>query len=376
MTAKKEAAGRASRKIPVREKETRKQDAMLRARDEKTRENALNRPPGEWVLRERKDRVGSFLKKHLEQFSFDEFSDEYLKAAKTGEILRGVPVPLREADLSDMNSGNEIPVAIIGENMVWVIGIDPKFKHTDAYVEFILKFVGKKAGELLVNVAQIAAEREAWDEACIHYRAALVLKPDDENAMYGYARICRAMYNSSTDISYIGSFKAEALDYLELLTELYPKFAEGWYHLGFMYLNMGLYTKAHLVWETFLSIAKDKEARREIMQRMRQLRTPMEIERGTNHVLSGRWLDGIAILESFSESAYKDWWPLWYYLGEAYENTNRVDDATEAYKQVLGIDASNTVTMERLISIYEADGKVEMVKKYTDKIALIRESRA
>ena len=49
--------------------------------------------------------------------------------------------------------------------------------------------------------------------------------------MYSYARAFRAMYLNSQNEEYVGRFKAEALEWLELLTETHPRFAQGYYYL-------------------------------------------------------------------------------------------------------------------------------------------------
>jgi tetratricopeptide (TPR) repeat protein len=340
-------------------------------RDARARENALKRPASEWVLAARTDRIKPYLMKHMDEFIFDEFSESYLKSSKTEELMTGVPVPLRKEDVEEFRGEKGVSVGLIGENMARVIGMDPVFRHADTYQSFLVRFLGKRAPEAIEKNAKNAADKEDYDTACILFRAALVMRPDDLAAMYGYARVCRAMYNKSGDAAYIGNFKAEALDYLESLTELHPKFGQGWYYLGYMYLNLGLYTKAHLAWERFLPYSRVAKDRKEIRRRMDQIRTPMEIERGYNAILSGRWDEGLRILEPFRDSVYKDWWPLWYYLGEAYLNTDRPGEAKEVFHGVLKLNGSHTETMEELARLYRAEGRSDMVKKYRDKIALI-----
>ncbi|MDR1953808.1 MAG: tetratricopeptide repeat protein [Clostridiales Family XIII bacterium] len=341
-------------------------------RDEHARENALARPASERELAKRYDRIKKYLMGHMDAFVFDTFSDEYLKKTKLEDIMKDVPIPLRKEDMEGFRSEKGLPLTLIGENMARVIGIDPRFRHAEAYAAFLFRFLSRRAAEPLVKKAKNAADKEDYDEACIYFRAALVLKPDDLAAMYGYARVCRAMYNKSNDAAYIGNFKAESLDYLELLTELHPKFGQGWYYLGYMYLNLGLYTKAYLAWESFLPRSRVAKDRREIKQRMDQIQTPMEIERGYNEVLAGRWQDGLRILEPFRESVYKDWWPLWYYMGEAYLNLGRPGEAKDAFHRVLKLNGTHTETMEELMTLYNVEGNQEMVAKYHDKIALIR----
>jgi tetratricopeptide (TPR) repeat protein len=105
---------------------------------------------------------------------------------------------------------------------------------------------------------------------------------------------------------------------------------------------------------------------------MKQIQGPMLIEDGYNAVLAGRWTEGLSLLEPFTESAYKEWWPLWYYLGEGYLNTGRVEEAKNAFTEALRFNASHIDSMRELISIYEAEGNAEMVQKYAKKIDLVR----
>ncbi|MDR1496369.1 MAG: tetratricopeptide repeat protein [Clostridiales Family XIII bacterium] len=349
-----------------------KSDPAKRERDKATRENALARPREETWLAYRPDRVKKYLTRYLDEFIFDEFSDTYLKKSKLTDFMQGVPVPLRKEDKEAFGSENGLAVKIIGENMARIIGVDPKFKYAEAYMKFLEHIMGKRACEMFAKEGRREAVSDEYDASLIHFRAGLVMNPIDMACMYGYARTCRALYEKSDDESYIGDFKAEAFDYFEMLTELHPRYAYGWYYLGYMYLNMGLYQKAHLAWESFLPLPRNNpKDRKEIRNRMKQIQAPMLIERGYNDILAGRWTDGLNILEPFTESSYKEWWPLWYYLGEGYLNTGRREEAKNAFTEALRFNASHIDSMEELIAIYETEGNAEMVKKYSNKIKLV-----
>jgi tetratricopeptide (TPR) repeat protein len=84
-------------------------------------------------------------------------------------------------------------------------------------------------------------------------------------------------------------------------------------------------------------------------------------------------MDGLSILEPFTESSYREWWPLWYYLGESYLNTGRREEAKNAFTEALRFNASHIDSMRELIGIYETEGNIEMVKKYSNKIELVSE---
>lgn len=57
----------------------------------------------------------------------------------------------------------------------------------------------------------------------------------------------------------------------------------------------------------------------------------MKIEEGYNHVLAGRFAEGIGILSSYEEDErFNTWWPLWYYLGFAYSELGDRETAENA----------------------------------------------
>lgn len=340
--------------------------------EKRAREAALSRPDSEIVFKKRPDRVGKYLKKYLDQFVFDEFSASYLKKAEGHlDFLKGVPIPLRKEDLEAFRSSEGLSAMIIAENMAWVIGIDPKFKFTEQYIEYMNINFGKKIDQYLSKEAKDAGEKGDFDDACIHFRASLCVHPDYLDSMYGYARTCKKMYEESGDETYIGKLKAEAYEYFELTTEIFPRFAQAYYYLGYMYLNMGLYAKAKITWDTFLKKSHNGKDKKEIKQRINQIQKPLHIEQGYNHVLAQRWAEGIEILEPYLNSEYKDWWPLSYYLGVSYISTGRRDEAVECLEKVLKLNPSHADSMRELADIYEAEGKKDKMKKYRDKANLI-----
>ncbi|MEG0662385.1 MAG: hypothetical protein RR472_03830, partial [Anaerovoracaceae bacterium] len=221
------------------------------------------RPPEESDIRMREDRIGRYLQKHLNKFVFVEFSDAFLEKSKVKDIMKGIPIPLRKSDVKLFAGGEGLKPTHIAENMAWVMGCDPKFKYTQHYVDYLNKLFNYKIYEGMMKVGRDAAEQEDFDNACIHFRASLCMKPDYLHSMYSYARVCRSMYLASGNREYIGRFKAESLDYFELLTETHPRFAQAYYYLGYAYLNLGLYAKASAAWKGFLKFTRHGKDRKE-----------------------------------------------------------------------------------------------------------------
>ncbi|MDO4544609.1 MAG: hypothetical protein Q4C25_00485 [Bacillota bacterium] len=319
----------------------------------------------------REDRVGKYFRKYLSRFVFVEFSEEFMARSKAGDLMRGVPIPLRKKEIKEFAGGDGIPMLVIAENMAWVMGCDPHFKHTKDYVAILSKLYNYKIYEGMMKEGRDAAERGDMDNACIHFRASLCMKYDYLHGMYSYARACRAMYLNSRNEEYVGRFKAEALDWFELLTETHPRFAQGYYYLGYAYLNMGLYSKAEISWKDFIRFSRNGKDKKEIRNRLMQIEEPVKIENGCNQVMAGRYEEGIRILEPFLGSRFNDWWPLYYYLGVAYEMTGERSEAISAFKKTLQLNGSHLETMKELLSIYEDDGDKANIKKYSEKIELI-----
>ena len=262
------------------------------------------RPSEETDIQLREDRIGRYFRKYLDRFVFVEFSDEFLERSKVKDIMKGIPIPLRKQDIKKFSGGSGLEPALIGENMAWVMGSDPKFKYTKNYVAYLKKLFNTKIDEGMLKEGRDAAEKEDWDNACIHFRAALCMNPIYMHAMYSYARVCRSMYLDSEDPEYVGRFKAEALDWFELLTEIHPRFAQGYYYLGYAYLNIGLYAKTEFAWRRFLQFTHNGKDRREINTRLKQIKDPVQIEAACNDISAGRMQQGLEKLPRDSRFLY------------------------------------------------------------------------
>lgn len=350
---------------------------------------------------ERKDRIGKYLIDGLKDYLFSQLSEEYLARAGLLEILKGIPVPLTRGDAKALAETSDFSLAKIGQNMLFVIGCDPNFRYARAYVDAIRVVATEKTGGLLLQEARGYAENGNCERACIYLRATICLfeqgsetmddgaqamndhegaKQDYAAALFEYALACRAMYLAEEDNEdYIGRFKAEAMEYFELATLAAPEIAEPYYYLGFAYINIGLYKKAELAWDSFMGLSDSKtddpeiyKMRKEIKKKLDELTQPVLIEEGCNLVATGRYEEGIERLEQFVDSDFSRWWPLHYYLGIAYEGTGKFTAAVKSFKTVLKLNASHIESMQELVSIYAAAGDEENKVKYMQKIDIIK----
>ncbi len=322
------------------------------------------------------DRTSCYFKERLKAFVFGELSEDYLSRASELGFLAGVPMPFKSEDLKGFGRAEGLDLITLSDNVIQVLGCDPDFPYLEQYRRFLrIVFEGKEC-EALLAAGRGEWEHERLQQAAVYFRAALEIDPEQPDALYGYALLCQALYDESEDADYVGRFKAQATECLEDVTRLREDFAPAYYHLGFAYLNLGLYTKAYFTWKLFLEKGGEGPEREEILERMETLREPMEIEAGSNHVLAGRWQQGIEALEPFLRPPYQDWWPLSYYLGAAYEGVGRGEDAAEAYRRVLRLNPSHLESLAALQRLSDAAGDAAQAEKYRKKEALIRSQLA
>ncbi|MEG0918973.1 MAG: hypothetical protein RSA49_04105 [Anaerovoracaceae bacterium] len=317
------------------------------------------------------DRISRFFKEILAGFVFVNYSEELMEKLKIQDIMTGVPVPLSKEDLLIYSSGKAVSATKVAENMTFIIGADTDFKYNEPYKEYMKRFFDNHMIEDILKVGVKAIGEENLYKACIHFRAALAFVPNMMEAMFNYARVCRQIYLDSDQEDEIGFFKAEALEVFEKLTIEHPKFDKPYYFLGYMYLNLGLYTKAKLTFEEFLKLSKDPRDVEEITIRIKELDGPQLVEAACNLVISGRYQEGAAALEPFVGGEFDKWWPLHFYLGTAYEELAEPLKAIDSYKRVLKLNASHIETMEGLVRIYHQNGDIDNVDKYLKKIELV-----
>lgn len=323
---------------------------------------------------EQKDRIGQYLLPHLEQIIFDELSEQYLKRAGMEDILLDVPVPLRKTEL------NQITTLSIARNMAFVIGCDPTFQYRDNYIAYILRAFDKRFAEGLIADGVEWAAKNDFDYACIQFRAAMQIDPENADAYYCYGRACKDAYELGEEEEFVGRFKAESLEAFEIATLKNPKLAEAYYFLGYAYVNMGLYIKADLTWKEYLKLTEGstqagiEDLQKEIRGRLLQLEKPVRIEEAYNLVLSGKYEEGIAALSPYCESEFASWWPLWYYLGIAHGALEEDEEAVKCFREVLRYAPSNGDAMEELVRLYEKTGQEDLKEKYRKKLEIVRQN--
>ena len=327
-------------------------------------------------LREKKkgirmnDRLDKYFTQYLEDYAFLELMPDYVKRERL-DFMRHVPMPVKKQLVGNLAVDKGIEFKHFTMGMISIMGINPSFKFVPQYVNF-LNYINSDIAGAMVTVGMEQAKAGDLDQACITLRAALVIDPDNVDALYNYMLACRNIYLDSDDNACITDFKTEVFESLIRLKELAPDFDMTYYYLGFAYINSGKYREAQEAWERFIKLTKSSQERIEIRDRLRDIEEPVLIEHGYNCVIGGQWEEGLAILESYKDSEKMEWWPLPYYLGVGYSRTGRYDEAIEMLKQALKGNPSSAEIMAELVIAHNALGDEINAEKYKKKMDIVR----
>ncbi|MDR2456880.1 MAG: hypothetical protein LBD41_00115, partial [Clostridiales Family XIII bacterium] len=313
-------------------------DSPLFSRGQRKKNLLLKEQDIRSKVQAQKDLVSEYISSNVNKFVYKGLSEAFVKNTKLPDDLVNLRVPLRLEDV-DLFEKNQLSPNIIGENIAMFLGMDSKLRSKDLYIIFIRTFFGNKAERMLFKKAKYYARYGYFSDALITYKSGFIIQPDSLDCLYGYAKVCRQLFLSGENLSKDEAifdwskkidkkvFGKEAINYFSLINNIYPKFADAYYFLGYMFLDTGQYEAADKAWENYIRTSKTRKDRREIRNRRNQIQPILNIEIGINLVKKERFIDAISILQPFAESKFNDWWPLYYYLGIAYKMINDSEKA-------------------------------------------------
>lgn len=303
-------------------------------------------------------------------YMFLELMPDYMKRMRI-DFMRGVPMPVLRRFVEDLSDSQGVDFNAFTMGMVSMIGIDPDFRYATRYVK-LLTYMNPAVGGVIVRIGLQLANAGQLEMAAVHFRAALVIDPDDRDALYNYMLVCRDMYLKSDDKDYIADFKQEVFEALQRLKELDPSIAMVHYYLGFAYINMGQYSLAQQAWRDFIRLADEGPETKEIRERLDELSDAVRIEGGYRDVIGGNWEKGMAVLEEYKNTRFMDWWPLPYYLGVGYSRLGRYGEALEMLKKAARGNPSSPEIAAELVLVNNAMGDEVNAEKYRRKLEILK----
>lgn len=307
--------------------------------------------------------IDNFLRKKTEEVVFIE-----LQPGKTIEV-NGVtltsetPLPILVKDMSNqVNSGGDTEFSLTSfvEGMIRMIGIDSEFKYREIYLNF-LKAYNSDLYKAILSKGFELVNKELMNEALIYFRAAFALAPDHVDALYNYARCLEDIAVGNDEV--YAPFSEEAFNLFNEMRTLYPDHYLSYFHLGFHYSNGHDYRHASEMWTSALKMDITDDIKKELVKLLKDNEAKMKFEKGYEFITEGHSQEGLELLLPL-EDEYDDWWNLLFFIGLAYRQLERYEDAIEYFERTLKYNTGHIDTMNEIGICLMSIGVYEEAERY------------
>lgn len=287
---------------------------------------------------------------------------------KNEVLVKGIKERVAQERLNSMS---------IADAMIYIIGIDSKFKYNNEYKKFIKaleKRVNFDARAYMGYMSRKYFDIGEYTDSLIYIKAMITLYPNDLDGMYHYAIVCQEVakqYQKDSDDEAMNKFLLEALNKLEAVIQIDENFSLAYYHLGYHYYNQGQYVKSKVIWEEALKLGLDADLVAEIQENLGKMDFKVQYEEGYSLVFQGRCEEGLEKLLPL-EQDHSDWWNLLFMIGLAYKNMNEIEEAKKYFEKILiikphQVDAivelalceAAAYNMEKAIELFETAAKIK-----------------
>lgn len=299
------------------------------------------------------------------------------------EIPRGgLDVPIKNEVLvkgiKEKTAQENISLMSIVDAMMYMIGIDSKFKNNDEFIKFLKVFQSKfdlNLKEYMGYMSRKYFDIGEYTSSLIYLKALITIYPEDIDGLYHYAIVCQEIaqgYQKGSDEESMNKFLVEALNKLELITQLDENFALAYYHLGYHYYNQGQYIKSLATWEESLRLGLDDDLVAEIQENIGKMDFKVQYEQGYTLVLQGKSEEGLEKLLPLEEQ-HSDWWNLLFMIGLAYKNMREFEEAKNYFNKILILKPSQVDTIVELGLCEAATLNLDKSIEYFESAAKLKE---
>lgn len=327
-------------------------------------------------------KIEKYLLKKTEELAFITLKSDGEFQLKGYEIPKdGLDVPIKNEVLvkgiKEKTAQEKINSMSIADAMIYIIGIDSKFKYNDEYRKFLDAL--EKNINLDVRAYAGYMSRKYFDigectDSLIYLKALITMYQNDIEGMYHYAIVCQELaqkYQKDSDDEAMNKFLLEALNKLEMVTQLDEGFSLAYYHLGYHYYNQGQYVKSKVIWEEAQKLGLEPDLMAEVQENIGKMDFKVQYEEGYTLVFQGRNEEGLEKLLPL-EDEHSDWWNLLFMIGLAYKNMNEIESAKKYFEKILmmkphqvdtmvelALCEASSFNMEKAIELFETAAKIK-----------------
>ncbi len=304
--------------------------------------------------------IEPYIRKRTEDLLFLQLNKEAISVKNYEMPTEGLFVPLLTTELAEniktKDENKVITANAIVRGIIYLLGIDPQFKHKDEYVKFL--YAVNPEIEDYINFEAIKfADRGKMIESIIFLKALVLLNNKNVYYLFNYSlnliQYAEDSLKAKPKVQVV--FRKEAKVFLEMILDIDESFSLAYYHLGFLYLYNKEFNKAKLFWEKYRSYEEDTDLAMEVSHLILEIEDNALYERGYEAILGGRAEEGLPLLLELEERS-TNWWNLLFFIGLGYRQLGQYTDAIAYFNKVMEIEENQLDTLSELGLCYGATG--------------------
>ena len=287
---------------------------------------------------------------------------------KNDVLVKGIKENTAQNGLSSMS---------ITDAMIYIIGIDSKFKYNDEYKKFLKAIESNLDLDLKSYMGYMGRkyfEAGEYTDSFIYLKASVTLYPDDINALYHFAIVSQELAKQNQkdgEEEAMTAFLLDAVDALQKVIDIDENFALAYYHLGYHYYNQSQYVKSKVTWEEAIKLGLPEDLIAEIQDIIGKMDFKVQYEEGYNLVFQGRNEEGLEKLLPLADE-HGDWWNLLFMIGLAYRNMNDIGQAQKYFEKILIIKPNQVDTLVELGLCEASSYNMKAAIEYFEKAAKLK----
>ncbi|HBF4255060.1 tetratricopeptide repeat protein [Clostridioides difficile] len=328
-------------------------------------------------------KIEKYLLKKAEELAFITIKHGGEFKLKSYEVPKGgLDVPIKNEVLvkgiKEKTAQDKLNSMSIADAMIYIIGIDSKFKNNVEYEKFLnalSKDIDLDLKSYMGYMSRKYFEIGEHTDSLIYIKAFITMYPDDLDAMYNYAIVCQEIakqYQKDMDDKAMNAFLLEAMAKLEKVIDVDENFALGYYHLGYHYYNQGQYLKTKLTWEEALRLGLDADLVAEVQENLGKMDFKVQYEEGYTLVFQGKFKEGLEKLLPLEEE-HMDWWNLLFMIALGYKGMGEIDQAKMYLEKILIIKPNQVDTIVELGLCEAYKNNLDKAIEYFEQAAKIKE---
>ncbi|HFL3863726.1 TPA: tetratricopeptide repeat protein [Clostridioides difficile] len=328
-------------------------------------------------------KIEKYLLKKAEELAFITIKHGGEFKLKSYEVPKGgLDVPIKNEVLvkgiKEKTAQDKLNSMSIADAMIYIIGIDSKFKNNAEYEKFLnalSKDIDLDLKSYMGYMSRKYFEIGEHTDSLIYIKAFITMYPDDLDAMYNYAIVCQEIakqYQKDMDDKAMNAFLLEAMAKLEKVIDVDENFALAYYHLGYHYYNQGQYLKTKLTWEEALRLGLDADLVAEVQENLGKMDFKVQYEEGYTLVFQGKFKEGLEKLLPLEEE-HMDWWNLLFMIALGYKGMGEIEQAKMYLEKILIIKPNQVDTIVELGLCEAYKNNLDKAIEYFEQAAKIKE---